>query len=151
MIYTVTSSDMKRLLAVIEKPFGQVAFLAASSLFAHLILLVIMQSGSEAGHFYHWVISASILLLYAFFNAVYLLKTDQINIYLRNALYGFIVLLLFTFGIAAALSSVSAEDSRSVKWIFFTITFSYFIFLMIAYFMRKIIEYAQRQDTETNS
>jgi bacteriorhodopsin len=142
---------MKKLLSGIEKPFVQVAMLAASSLVAHLLLLLIMRSDPDSGHFYHWVISASILLLYAFFNAVYLLKTDQLNLYVRNALYGFIVLLLFTFGIATALSNVSEVDRRSVKWIFFTITFSYFIFLMIAYFMRKIIEYAQRQDTEANS
>ena len=62
---------------------------------------------------------------------------------------GFIILLIFSFGFATAVSDTSAIDKRSIKWIFFTITFSYFIFLMIAYFMRRIIEYAQKQDTET--
>ncbi|NND32860.1 MAG: hypothetical protein HKN76_09735 [Saprospiraceae bacterium] len=68
--------------------------------------------------------------------------------YVRDALYGFIVLMIFSFMLATILSNISDGDKRSVRWIFFTITFSYFIFLMIAYFMRKIIEYAQRQDTE---
>jgi hypothetical protein len=140
-----------KLLSTIHRPFIQVAFLAALNLVAQFILMIIFSGGKEPGHFYHWVVSASILLLYAFFNAVYLLKTNELNIYLRDALYGFIVLLFGSFGIAMLLSDISDVDSRSIKWIFFTISFSYFIFLMIAYFMRRIIEYAQRQDTEANS
>ncbi|MBK8501918.1 MAG: hypothetical protein IPL46_06760 [Saprospiraceae bacterium] len=141
---------MIKLVDSLEHPIRQSIVLLIVCLVGQLAVLVFHQS-EGAPHLFHWVISMSVLLLFAFFNSVYLLKTKDARLYIRNSIYAFVILLVSTFGMAVGFSEEMSSNQMSVRWIFFTIIFSYFIFLTIAYFMRKIIEYAQRQDTESKS
>jgi hypothetical protein len=134
----------------IEHPIRQSIVLAIICLIGQMVV-VIFHLGDDAPHLYHWVVSMSVLLLFAFFNSVYLLKTKDTGLYIRNSIYAFVILLVSTFVMAVGFSDEIPSNRMSVRWIFFMIIFSYFIFLTIAYFMRKIIEYAQRQDTESKS
>ncbi|MCB0686011.1 MAG: hypothetical protein KDC53_05785 [Saprospiraceae bacterium] len=139
---------MKKIISSLDNPIKLSIWLLVVCLVVQLLILLANMS-SNSVHFYHWITSSTILLLYAFFDAVYLLKTDNLSEYFRNSIYGFLILLISGFGFAKAFSHLPAADQLSVRWIFFMIIFSYFIFLTIAYFMRKILEYAQRQDTES--
>lgn len=141
---------MKKIIDSLNHPMRQAIWLFVAGLAVQMLVLLLYMS-EKSPHFYHYVVSATILLLYAFFNSVYLLKTEQMTDYIRSSIYGFIILLISGFGLASAFSNLPDSDRMSVRWIFFMIIFSYFIFLTIAYFMRRIIEYAQNQDTESNN
>lgn len=141
---------MKKIVDSLDHPIRQAIWLLLAGLVGQILVLLIYLSENTT-HFYHYVVSATILLLYAFFNSVYLLKTQQLTEYVRNSIYGFVILLVSGFGMASAFSNLPDADRMSVRWIFFMIIFSYFIFLTIAYFMRRIIEYAQNQDTESKN
>lgn len=142
---------MKTLIDSLENPIRQSIILLTLNLVGQLLVFVFYKQEEQVANFSSWIISASFLLLYAFFTSVYLLKTDNVSIYVRNSLYGFLILLVVGFGLATAFSQISPDEKRSVRWIMFMIIFSYFVFLTIAFFMRKIIEYAQSQDTESKS
>ena len=142
---------MKTLIDSLENPIRQSIILLTLNLVGQLLGFVFYKQEEQVANFSSWIISASFLLLYAFFTSVYLLKTDNVSIYVRNSLYGFLILLVVGFGLATAFSQISPDEKRSVRWIMFMIIFSYFVFLTIAFFMRKIIEYAQSQDTESKS
>lgn len=142
---------MNKLLNSLENPIRQSIILLVLNVVGQLVVLVFSKQEEQVANFSPWIITASFLLLYAFFTSVYLLKADNVSIYVRNSLYGFLILLVVGFGLATAFSQLSPDERRSVRWILFMIIFSYFVFLTIAFFMRKIIEYAQSQDTESKS
>jgi len=142
---------MNKLINSLENPIRQSIILLMLNVVGQLLVLVFYKQDEQVANFSSWIITASFLLLYAFFTSVYLLKADNISIYVRNSLYGFLILLVAGFGLATAFSQLSPDEKRSVRWIMFMIIFSYFVFLTIAFFMRKIIEYAQSQDTESKS
>lgn len=141
---------MKKIVQSLDHPIRQAVWLLIVCTVAQLLVLLIYAT-QETPHFYHWIVSATTLLLYAFFNSVYYLKVSDTSTYIRDSIYGFVILLVGGFGFATAFSHLPEGDRLSVRWIFFMIIFSYFIFLTIATLMRKIIEYAQRQDTESKT
>ena len=78
-----------------------------------------------------------------------LLKASSIHTYLKQSFYAYFAVLILSGGMAYVFSlGIEQGVCTSMRLIYGAITFAYFVFLMIVYFMRKIIEYAQRQDTE---
>lgn len=142
---------MYKLISGLENPIKLAILLLIAGMVAHVFCLVLYATKDDAVNFSHWIVASTILLLYAFFDSVYLLKTRDLTTYFRRSVYGFLILLVSGFGFATAFSQLESYEQRSVRWILFMIVFSYFIFLTIAFFLRKIIEYAQRQDTESKS
>lgn len=137
------SDNPDKMIQRLENPLVQMALLLASAIIVHLLLFIFMLNAD--GHHYHWVVSAVFLLMYAFFTSIHVLKTDRMNWLLRTGIYGFIGMLLGTYVLALAFSDNSV-DIRSMKWIYFVVSFSFIIFLTIAFSMRKFMEYAQRED-----
>jgi len=131
-----------------DDPLWQLALLGLGCLVAHLLALVLYSSaGSDSGKMV-WIISATALLLFTFFNAMLQLKTQNSSRYLTRSLWAYIGMVLITAGLAMALSAGSAFDSESMQAIYMVITLCYVIFLIIVFLMRRIVEYAKRQDQE---
>ena len=95
-----------------------------------------------------WIVSASFMLLFAFFNAILLLKAENMGLYVSQSSYCYIGMMLGTALFAYGVSAVTLGEAGSIRWIYIIITVCYTIFMIIVFLMRKIIEYAQRQDTE---
>jgi hypothetical protein len=140
--------NRKRLAEGFNKPIFQAIVVIVGCLAIQLIALLSVSLTGESYGYLPWILSAACLLFYAFFNAIILLKASNLIRYVTQSLAGFFMVLLFSGGIAFACSSLGLGKSGSIRWIYFIVTFSYFFFMIIIYFMRKIIEYAQRQDTE---
>ena len=122
--------------------------LMASCLVMQLILFIAYSStSSEIAHM-PWIISGAFVLFYAFINAMLLLKASSIQTYLKQSFYAYFAVLILSGGMAYVFSLGIEKGFSSMRFIYGAITFAYLVFLMIVYFMRKIIEYAQRQDTE---
>jgi len=137
---------MKKALARLELPLIQALFLAVAMLLMHVLVLMFFSQQQEP-HIYHWVVSGAFLLMYAFFNAAYILRKESLGNYIRDSLYGYILLIIFAYGTGLAFSAEGTEGS--MLWIFFIVTFAYFFFLTMTSFIRRIMEYAQRQDSES--
>lgn len=129
-------------------PIQQVALFAVACLLIELLALGIVSQDPEDDGQVIWVISCTCLLLFAFLNATMQLKTENHSRYLTRSIYGYLAMLVLTIGIAAGLTVGRAASFDSMRTIYLTITLCYVIFLIIVFMMRKIMDYAQRQDQE---
>ncbi len=127
-------------------PVSQAVLLLSVCLLSQLISLLLYY-GSEGESSAPWILAGAFTLFYAFVNAVVSLQANN-PAYFSRSFYGYFMILAGSALIAYAFSGFSFRGAASIRWIFMIITFSYFIFTTIAFFMRKIINYAQRQDTE---
>ena len=132
----------------ILSPIQQAMLLMVSCLILQLIVFVAYSTTKVEIARVPWIISGAFVLLFAFVNAILLLKAKSINSYLKHSFYAFLSVMLLSIGMAYAFSLGVTKSGGSMRFIYGAITFAYFVFLMIVFFMRKIIEYAQRQDTE---
>ncbi len=139
---------MKNLLDFSD-PLRQFAMLGLTCLLTQLMALVVYSaSSSDAGRMM-WVISATALLMFAIFNAMLQLKSENSGRYLTRSLWAYLGMVALTVGLALGLSSGSQFSSQSMKAIYMVITLCYVIFLVIVFLMRRFIEYAKRQDQES--
>ncbi len=133
----------------LENPLGQATVIIVAVVVVQLMSLIIYGSTDRAGDA-AWIIAGAFALFYGFFNAVFLLGAENPNSYISKSFTGYLLVLLFGAGLAYIINlQWPSQNSTSMRWIFMIVTFSYFIFITIVFFMRKIIEYAQRQDTES--
>lgn len=93
-----------------------------------------------------WMTSAAFILFFAMFNSVYSLSAKNMNKYWGRSMYSFMGLAALS-GLAAFLfSSLSINEAGSYRWIYFVLTIGYLVFLSMMTFMRKIVEFAQREE-----
>ncbi len=93
-----------------------------------------------------WMSAAAFMLLFAVFNSVYSLTSKDMMIYWRNSVYSFIGLAAAAGGFAYLLSSMTMSEAGSYRWIYIVVTLGYLVFLSIMAMMRKIVEFAQREE-----
>ena len=99
----------------------QALFVAVGLLLMQMLVLLFFSRHVEP-HIYHWVVSGAFLLMYAFFNAGYILRKESLDNYIRDSLYGYILLAIFAYGTGMAFSVKGTEGS--ILWIFFIVTFA---------------------------
>ena len=128
-------------------PMSQAVLLLIACLLTMLLGLVWSAGVLPEDNNTPWIIAGAFTLFYASVNAAISLQ-DSSNAYFSKSITGYIIMMLLSAGLAYAFAGFTAAGAASIRWIFVIITLSYFIFLTIAFFMRKIIDYAQRQDTE---
>ncbi len=129
-----------------ENPIAQAVLIVLATFIVHLLLMS-YYGIQKSGGMYHWVVSATSILVYGIFNTLYLLKTKSLISYLGNAILGLFIVVAFGYGLAVALSEIDMQDQRSIRWIFFLLIFCYFVLLAISLLIRKIIGYAKNQDS----
>jgi drug/metabolite transporter (DMT)-like permease len=93
-----------------------------------------------------WMTSASFLLLFAMFNSVSSLAVDNMMKYWGRSIYSFLGLAVASGLVAYLFSSLSISEAGSFRWIYFVLTFGYLVFLSIVTFMRRIVEFAQKEE-----
>ncbi|SEQ08475.1 hypothetical protein [Neolewinella agarilytica] len=93
-----------------------------------------------------WLTAASFLLFFALFNAIMSATSQNLMKYWGRSIYSFMGLAAGSGLLAWAFSGVPIGDAGSYKWIFFVITFGYLVFLSMIAFMKKIVEFAQKEE-----
>lgn len=93
-----------------------------------------------------WMSSAAFILFFAMFNSVFSLSAKNMPRYWGRSIYSFIALVFSSGFFATILSSLSINEAGSYRWIFFVLTLSYLVFLSIVTFIRRIVEFAQREE-----
>lgn len=128
-------------------PFRQavIVFLLSGGLMG-LTKLVHMASSGDSDKTLFWTIAATFILFFAIFNALFSLSTKNLDKYWTHSMICYAGLALITGSLAYLLSSIPLDEAGSYRWIFIVLTMGYLIFLSIMTVMRKIVEFAQKEE-----
>ncbi|MFN7326569.1 MAG: hypothetical protein ACK5SQ_08295 [Chitinophagales bacterium] len=95
---------------------------------------------------YPWTIATGFLLLFALFNSISSLQADSFVKYWGASIYSFMGLALVNGLAAWWLSGVSIGDAESYKFIYLVVAFGFLVFLSMVNFMKKIVQFAEREE-----
>ena len=93
-----------------------------------------------------WVVLVMFLLFFALINSVSSLNSKNQTNYFWKSVTCFLILLAVLIAMAYLLSDVSYYESGFFRWIIVVIVFGYLVFFSIVMAMRRIVNYAQKQD-----
>jgi len=93
-----------------------------------------------------WTTATSFMLFFAIINSVVSLASKDLNKYWGRSMLSFAVLAIISAGVAYFFSALSMEEIGPYKWIYFVLTFGYLVFLSILGFMKRIVDFAERED-----
>ena len=93
-----------------------------------------------------WSIATAFLLLFALLNSMLSLNADSFGKYWGSSMYSYLVL-AFANGVAAwQISGVPVKQAGSYSWIYVVITFGFLVFLSMVNFMKKIVQFAEKEE-----
>ncbi|RME97906.1 MAG: hypothetical protein D6772_09755 [Bacteroidetes bacterium] len=93
-----------------------------------------------------WMAAASFMLLFAVFNSVFSLASNNLMRYWGKSMYSFLGLALGAGVFAYIFSSLSMQEAGSYRWIYIVVAIGYLVFLSMMATLRKIVEFAQREE-----
>ncbi len=93
-----------------------------------------------------WSIATAFMLLFALLNSLMSLRADSIMKYWAPSMYSYLGLALCT-GLAAWLfSGIPLREAGTYRWIYIVVTVGFLIFLSMVNFMKKIVQFAEREE-----
>lgn len=136
-----------RLIAIFSKPIYQLAlvmgmaivFSLVDKVMPHHTELLEVNSGS-------WIVGTAMILCYIILNSVVALRVEPIIPYWSKSVTFYIVLLVFIYGWSYLLSGKGIDDVGSFRWLWIVLTLVYMVFFAIARSVKRIVDYANRQD-----
>ena len=128
-------------------PYLQAGIIFGAGLVINVLAKVINLVGllEVAGRF-HWKTALAFLLLFSIFNSVYSLSTKNTMKYWGQSVYSFLGLAVVSGFFAYLMSGENLNDAGSMRWIYFVVTIGYLVFLSMVNLMRKIVEFAEREE-----
>jgi len=140
-------NEQDSILAQIGKPIEQAGIALGLGVVIMLVggLLSVMGLVSVLPNFF-WLTAASCVLLYAMFNAMISVSSDDIDKYWKIAIPVFFGLMLVLSLLATLLSGIQISEAGSYAWIYVILTFGYLAFLSMARFIKRILSIAMREE-----
>jgi hypothetical protein len=128
-------------------PFLQAAVTLGAALIVILGAKLVNLSGIiEVPARFPWMTAAVFMLCYALFNSVFSLSANNMMKYWGRSVYSFMGLAFFSGLLAWLFSSLTISEAGSYRWIFIVVTVAYLVFLSVVAIMRKIVDFAQREE-----
>lgn len=93
-----------------------------------------------------WSVAAAFMLLFALLNSLMSLRADSIYKYWAPSMYSYLGLALCTGLAAWVFSGIPLRDAGTYRWIYIVVTFGFLIFLSMVNFMKKIVQFAEREE-----
>lgn len=93
-----------------------------------------------------WMTAAATMLLFALFNSLISLSTPSMAWYWGRSVYGFLALAAGAGFLAYLFSAIPIQEAGSYRWIYIVVAFGYLIFLIIVTLIRKIVEFAEKEE-----
>ncbi len=93
-----------------------------------------------------WMTAAAFIFFFAIFNSITSLSAKDLNNYWLRSMGSFAALAVASGFMAYLFSSLSISEAGSYRWIFTVLTFGYLVFLSILGFMKRIVEFAEKED-----
>ncbi len=136
--------------SILDKAYDPV-LQAVSLLLVVLIIMLITKMMTSMGWVetlpeFPWSIAATFLLFFAIANSISSISAKDLNKYWGRSMMSFAGLAIGSGFLAYFFSSVSIGDARTYKWIFIVLTIGYMVFLSIIGFMKRIVEFAEKED-----
>jgi len=97
--------------------------------------------------YFPFTVMFSFLLFYALGNCLLSFEAEDQNKYWTESILSYVGLAAVGYGISYLFSGLTISEAASFKWIFFVFTFGYVILLTIMRSMRKIVKFAQKEDS----
>ncbi len=141
------SNTKKSLFEKEVSPYLQLLIVMAAVLFFQIIVYFV--NNGNASSFMlrtHYTISLAFALVFALFNAVLSLSTQNQNIYWGKSILSYFVLCAVGLSLAYLFSGLSIDEAGPYRWIYAVFTFGYIMLLAMIRSMRKIVSIAQKQD-----
>jgi hypothetical protein len=128
-------------------PYYQAA-LALGGVISFSILAKLVQSTGllDVPQRFPWMAAASFMLLFAVFNSVFSLASENLMRYWGKSMYSFLGLAAGAGVFAYFFSSLSMTEAGSYRWIYIVVAIGYLVFLSMMATLRKIVEFAQREE-----
>ena len=130
----------------LENPFLQAAIVLGSILVCDIGSAILGSAGMEFKQNTPWVIAASFILFFAILNALSSLMTDNMDRYWTRSMLSYVAVAGLGGLLAWAFSSLGINEAGSFRWLYIVLTLGYLIFLSIVGAVRKIMEFAQREE-----
>ena len=128
-------------------PVYQAAIALAGVVVISLLAKLVGMTGiTEVPQRFPWMSAASFMLLFALFNSVFSLSSDNLMKYWGRSMYCFLGLAATAGGAAYLLSSLTMSEAGSYRWIYIVVGIGYLVFLSMMAMLRKIVEFAQREE-----
>ncbi len=93
-----------------------------------------------------WINTIAFLLVYALFNSILSIVTEEQNKYWGSSIITFVAICVLGGLMAWLFSGLSIDEAGSFRWIYTVFAMGYIILLAIVRSMRKIVQIAQKQD-----
>lgn len=129
-----------------QNPFIQAAVLLGVIIVMNLFVILLRAFGVEIGQRFPWIIAASFVLFFAMGNSVMSIAVANLEKYWTRSILSFVGLVLLSSLSAYLFSSLSINDAGSFRWVFMVVTFGYLVFISAATFLKKVVEFAQKEE-----
>lgn len=106
----------------------------------------VVQTGTEVAPRNFWIIACTFILFYAMFNAIISLLSDNMDRYWTRSMIAYVAVAGISGLLAWGFSSLSIDEAGSFRWLYIVLTFGYLMFLTMIGMMRKIVDFAQREE-----
>ena len=100
----------------------------------------------EVSERFPWMTAASFLLCFALFNSVFSVSAESMLKYWSRSIYSFMGLAFISGFLAYLFSSKTLYEAGSYWWIYIVVSIGYLVFIAMMAFMRKMVEFAQREE-----
>lgn len=108
--------------------------------------VALRSSGVDIDQSFPWVCSASFMLFFAIFNSLFSISTKNYNQYWGRSMTTWLVLAVVGGLVAWGLSFQTISEAGSYRWIYIVLTIGYLIFLAMMGFLKRIVEFAMREE-----
>jgi len=108
-----------------------------------LMVLVGMSTSNPA---MAWTLAATFLPFFVLFNSVFSLSAKDDNSYWTKSFIAFIGYAVLSAALAYFIAGLSIDEIGPYKWIYVVISFVYLVFISIIGFMKRIVEFAQKEE-----
>lgn len=127
-------------------PF-QAALIFVAGLLLMLIGWLLALSGMKSiDQLFAWSVASAFALLFAIFNSLMSLRATHAGKYWGASVYSFLGLVLCNTTAAWLFSGIPLRDAGTYRWIFIVVTFGFLVFLSMVNFMKKIVQFAEREE-----
>lgn len=127
--------------------YQAMAVLATIVLVCGIAKLAMMAGWFSPKIYFPYVVTFSFLLFYALGNCLLSFADDNQAKYWTESILSYVGLSTLGAGFAYLMSGLTIGEAASFKWIFFVFTFGYVILLTIMRSIRKIVIFAQKEDS----
>ena len=116
------------------------------------LLFMCVGWGLAAANWYHfdrlydWSVAAALLLLFALMNSLLSLRAISFAKYWGASMYSFLGLALASSTLARFFSGIPFGEAGTYRWIFIVVTFCFLVFLSMVNFMKRIVNFAEREE-----